>query len=75
MVKFLKFRPLAYLEPCKTSMMKLFCEYMAPLVVHYFHKNIPLYMLHRVLNASLKSIWYSDCKVTCMDFKLNKNGK
>ena len=24
--KFLKFRPLAYLEPCKTSMMELFCK-------------------------------------------------
>ena len=26
--QFVKFRPLVYLEPCKTSMMELFCEYM-----------------------------------------------
>ena len=40
MEKFFKFRPLAYLEPCETSMMELFCEnWWLLLVVHYFHRN------------------------------------
>ena len=37
------------------SMMKLFCEYRLLLLApHYFHRNVPLFMFHRLLNASLK---------------------
>ena len=62
--KYLKFRPLAYLDSCQTSVMELFCEYRWLLSgVHHFYGNAPSYLFHRVLNVSLKSIWYSNCNV------------
>ena len=63
MEKILKYR-LAYIEPCETSMMELFCEYRwLLLVVHYFPENAPSYLFQRALNISLKSIGYSNCNV------------
>ena len=63
-VNWMKFRPLVYLDPCQTSMMELFSEYRWLLLgVHFFHRNDTSYMFYRVLNASLKSIWYSNGKI------------
>ena len=60
MEKFIKFRPLAYLENFETSVMELFCGYRWLLLgVHYSHRNATSYMFHRVLSLSLKYIRYS----------------
>ena len=51
---FLKCRPVASLVPCKRCLMEVFCENRSLLLaVHYFRKNVPAYMFHRVLNAPL----------------------
>ena len=56
--KFLKFRPLAaYLEPCETSMMELFAYKDSFYLFIIFLETWRSYMFHRVLKASLKSIW------------------
>ena len=63
-VSWIKFRPLAYLGPCHTSVMDLFCEYRWHLLGdHFFHRNDTSYMVDRALNASLKLIWYSNNNV------------
>ena len=55
---------MAYLGPCHTSMMDLFCEYRWLLLGdHFYHRNYTSYMVDRALNVSLKLIWYSNNKV------------
>ena len=47
--KFLKFKPLAYLEPCEKSMMNFFCEYITPFSCSLFSQK------HSIVHVSQSS--------------------
>ena len=47
--KFLKFKPLAYLDPCEKSMMNFFCEYMTPFSCSLFPQK------HSIVHVSQSS--------------------
>ena len=65
--KLLKFKPLAYLDPCEKSMMNFFCEYMTPFIsTKTLHRTCFTEFWMRLWNLfDILIVMY------CMHFKLN----